>query len=46
MSIVCCRELSLKAVRRCLEKDLGLGKKELDVEKELVAALIDQVCAC
>lgn len=39
-----CRTLSLKAVRRLLEKDLGLEKKQLDIEKDLIGELIDQVC--
>jgi hypothetical protein len=35
--------MGLKAVRRTLEKDLGLAEKALDPQKELVASLVDKV---
>ena len=45
--LAACRTLSLKAVRRVLEKDLGLDTKALDTEKDLIGELVDQVCmAC
>lgn len=34
----------MKAVRRLLEKDLGLPKKALDEQKQDIADLIDEVC--
>lgn len=37
--------LSIKAVRRTLEEQMGLGLKELDHHKELVSRLIDEVRA-
>lgn len=40
----CCRTLSLKAVRRLLEQDLGLNKKRLDAQKDLIGVLVDKVC--
>lgn len=33
----------MKAVRRLLEEDLGIKKKALDVHKEYIEALVDQV---
>jgi hypothetical protein len=39
-----CRVLSMKAVRRIVESDLGLAKKQLDEQKDVVTALVDQVC--
>lgn len=38
-----CRVLSMKAVRRLIEGDLGLEKKQLDEQKDVVTALVDQV---
>lgn len=38
------RSLSMKAVRRQLEKDLGLAKKQLDGQRDLINGLIDEVC--
>ena len=35
--------MGLKAVRRTLEKDLGLTEKALDPQKDLVASLVDKV---
>jgi hypothetical protein len=35
----------MKAVRRIVENDLGLPKKQLDEKKNVVTALVDQVCA-
>jgi hypothetical protein len=34
----------MKAVRRIVENDLGLPKKQLDEQKDVVTALVDQVC--
>jgi hypothetical protein len=34
----------MKAVRRIVEGDLGLPKKQLDEQKDVVTALVDQVC--
>lgn len=34
----------MKAVRRLLEKDLGLPKKALDKHKQDIADLVDKVC--
>jgi hypothetical protein len=33
----------MKAVRRIVESDLGLAKKQLDEQKDAVTALVDQV---
>lgn len=38
-----CRTLSIKHVRRMIEQDLGLEKKSLDQQKDVVANLIDKV---
>eukprot|EP00882_Tetradesmus_deserticola_P024335 GHRQ01026593.1.p2 GENE.GHRQ01026593.1~~GHRQ01026593.1.p2 ORF type:complete len:257 (+),score=130.45 GHRQ01026593.1:219-989(+) len=38
-----CRVLSMKAVRRIVESDLGLPKKQLDEAKDVVTALVDQI---
>lgn len=38
------RTLTGKHVRRQLEEDLQLPKKQLDAQKELLEALIEEVC--
>lgn len=38
-----CSTLSIKHVRRIIEQDLGLEKKSLDQQKDVVAELIDKV---
>lgn len=43
---VCRSTLSMKAVRRLLEEDMGLTKKALDEDKDLVTRLVDQVRVC
>jgi hypothetical protein len=42
---LCRRTLSLKTVRRLLEKDLGLEKKSLDAQRDIIGSLVDKVCS-